>query len=272
MGSGREREEPGRWWPWSMAAAAAALAAGWGLSFVEPWLALGPLAAFLLLCGAAPFFPAWGFYGPTVTRGRPEPPGVALTFDDGPDPSTTGPLLDLLRERGVRAGFFVVGRKVEAHPELVRRMTAEGHEVGNHSHTHDVLLMLRGAATIARELDEGSRALESAGVRTRAFRSPVGVVGPRLFPLLRRRDMVAVGFSRRAGDFGNRRVAGLADRLLAGVRSGDVVLLHDGPVEGDGDAGRWLEEMRRVLDGLAAKGLAIRPLSEHIDHVVNDAA
>lgn len=251
-----------------MGAALAALAAAGVLAFVRPWMAVLPLGLFLAACAAAPFFPAWGFFGRTVTRGRDDPPGVALTFDDGPHPSTTGPLLDLLREREVRAAFFVVGRHAATHPDLIRRMVAEGHEVGNHSASHDVWLMLRRSRTVSREVRDGCQALAAAGVRTLAFRPPVGIVGPRLFPALRREGMFAVGFSRRARDFGNRRVTGLAERLLRGVRSGDIVLLHDAPVPGEDGPGRWLGEVRRVLDGLAARGLAIRPLSRHIDRPV----
>lgn len=245
-----------------------ALAAAGALAVVRPWMAVLPLGLFLVACAAAPFFPAWGFFGKTVVRGRAEPPGVALTFDDGPHPSTTGPLLDLLRERRVRAAFFVVGRHAAAHPDLVRRMAAEGHEVGNHSASHDVWLMLRGSRTVLREIRNGNEALAAVGVRTLAFRPPVGIVGPRLFPALRRQGMFAVGFSRRARDFGNRRVSGLAQRLLPEVRPGDIVLLHDGAVAAEGGAEQWLDEVRRVLDGLVAMGLAVRPLSEHIDRPI----
>src|ERR1035441_5122638 len=64
---------------------------------------------------------------------------VALTFDDGPDPVTTPRVLDVLREKQVRATFFVVGRRAEQHPELVRRALAEGHLVENHTWSHSSL-------------------------------------------------------------------------------------------------------------------------------------
>ena len=67
---------------------------------------------------------------------RVSPDAVALTFDDGPQPGSTGQILDILAELDVQATFFCVGRNAEAHPDLVRRMRSEGHAVGSHSYTH----------------------------------------------------------------------------------------------------------------------------------------
>lgn len=63
-------------------------------------------------------------------------PKIAITFDDGPDPYCTEQLLDGLKERGVKASFFVMGKQAEAYPELIRRMQAEGHLIGNHTYSH----------------------------------------------------------------------------------------------------------------------------------------
>jgi peptidoglycan-N-acetylglucosamine deacetylase len=73
-----------------------------------------------------------------ATRGKTETSGgrIALTFDDGPDPRTTPPVLDTLREHGVKATFFVVGSQVEENPGLLRRIVREGHTIGNHTYDH----------------------------------------------------------------------------------------------------------------------------------------
>lgn len=92
------------------------------------------LAAVLLVRGSASVRASW--YLRMRCRARRAGRRVALTFDDGPDPQRTPAVLDLLARQGVRATFFVVGARAEAHPELVRRMVAEGHVVGNHSYTH----------------------------------------------------------------------------------------------------------------------------------------
>ena len=253
--------DPPGWLP-AHTAGLVALVAGAGLTAIDVRLTAIPLGLFLLACVVAPFVPRWRFFGTTLTRGRPDGKSVALTFDDGPHGPTTGPLLDLLRERGVRAAFFVIGNHAAAYPELIRRMVREGHEVANHSASHPVFLMLRSPSTVAAEIANCNAALEPLGVRPLAFRPPVGIVSPRLWPALRRHGMFAVGFSRRAGDFGNRRVRGLADRLLRRTRAGDILLLHDGHLESDAGVREWLAEVSRVLDGLAERGLVARPLSE----------
>lgn len=226
------------------------------------WTAVFPLSLLAGMVLIAPFFPAWQLYGPYTTRGRGASGAVALTFDDGPRPETTGPLLDLLRQRKVKACFFQVGRLVEAHPELTRRVLQEGHEVGNHSYSHDVLLTMRSGARLADEVRKGQAALEAQGVRPLCFRPPVGIVNPRIWPELLRQGLTAVGFSRRAMDWGNRKIQGLSSRLLKGARAGDVLLLHDCPGGGsDFPLEAWLAEVDAVISGLEQRGLAVAPLA-----------
>ena len=234
------------------------------------WIWLPPTVMVALLV-TAPFFPAWHLFGPWITRGPG--PGVALTFDDGPDPNLTPALLDLLARRRVRATFFVVGSRAEAHPDLVRRILDDGHTLGNHSQHHDPMLMLRSTARLGAEIDGCADALARFGVRPLCFRPPVGIVNPRLWPLLLRRGLWAVGFARRAADFGNRRVDRLAEKLLAKVRAGDVLLLHDKLPAADDHRRRdqVLAQVERLLGGLQHRGLCVAPLAEVIGRPVMEA-
>ena len=95
---------------------------------------------------------------------------VALTFDDGPRQGTTGRLLDGLRERGASATFFLVGEEAEANPELVKRMKAEGHQIGNHTWSH---VRLDDAAPLKRILRTSAAALPVFNAAPHAFKSPV---------------------------------------------------------------------------------------------------
>ena len=234
------------------------------LALLDVALACIPLALFVVVCLVAPFFPRWRFYGPVIIRGDPAIGTVALTFDDGPTPSLTPRLLDLLARHGVKATFFVVGKQVEAHPDLVQRILSDGHTIGNHSWSHDPLLMLRSRARLLHEVEACQDALAAFHIRPILFRPPVGILNPRSWRVLLDLGMVAVGFSRRGRDFGNRRVRGLANRLLKGVRRGDILLLHDGMPSPASAEQRWLDEVERVLLGLGARELEIRPLSELI--------
>jgi peptidoglycan/xylan/chitin deacetylase (PgdA/CDA1 family) len=220
-----------------------------------------PLLLFCVLCGAAPFFPQWRFFLPTATRGPRNSRKVALTFDDGPDPATTPRLLELLARYGVRATFFVVGRRVEAEPGLLEAIRRAGHEVGNHSYSHDPFLMLRSTSRLRREIAECQRVLESRGVRPLTFRPPVGITNPRLGPVLRELGLACVGFGCRPVDFGNRRIDSLARTVEKRARCGDVILLHDCEPPGH-PAQRWLDEIEHLIVALRAARLEPASLSE----------
>ncbi|HET6412986.1 MAG TPA: polysaccharide deacetylase family protein [Anaeromyxobacter sp.] len=239
-------------------AAAAAAVATLLLLAVRPELWPVPPLALLFAVAAAPYFPGWAFFLPIATHGPRSRPEVALTFDDGPDPRTLFSLLALLAGEGALATFFVVGRRAAAHPEAVRAILSAGHEIGNHSDTHDVFLATRGKARVRDEILGCERALEEHGVRPLAYRPPVGITSPPLGEVLRNLGLFCVAFSCRPFDFGNRRLSGLARRVLRRVRPGDIVLLHDAlplgtPVE------EWLREIRAILAGLKERGL--RPVA-----------
>ena len=230
------------------------------LLFLDACLAVLPLYLFVLLCAVAPFLPRLGFFLPIVSSGNRGTAGVALTFDDGPDPAVTPLLLELLARRGATATFFVTGARAERYPEIVQAMLAGGHAVGNHSYSHLPFLMLKGLGTLRREIASAQAVLLKLGIVPLAFRPPVGITNSRLWRVLRENGMFCVNFSCRAPDFGNRRVAGLAARVRSKAAPGDIVLLHDiAPPKGD--AAQLLLEFSALIDCLQARGLEIVPLS-----------
>lgn len=228
---------------------------------VEPVWALVPLAGFIVVCGTAAFFPRWAFFLPIVTGGPAEAKAVALTFDDGPEPGTTGPLLELLHRRSIPATFFVVGNKVTRHPESIATMLRQGHELGNHTFSHDPLLAFRSIARVRLEVDDCQQAIMKSGVESVVFRPPAGITNPRIATVLRERELTCVGFACRATDFGNRRIKGLSARILRRVAAGDIILLHDGNVADQCGPEGWLAEIEQLLDGLRERGLEVVPLS-----------
>ncbi|MFP4474128.1 MAG: polysaccharide deacetylase family protein [Desulfatibacillaceae bacterium] len=233
-------------------------AAAWLLG--RPLLGALPLAVFLLLCAVAPFVQRLRFFLPVVRRAPGRTAAVALTFDDGPDPLSTPVLLELLRVLDVRATFFMVGQKVRDNPDIVRRVLAEGHEIGNHSDSHDVLFALRSVNRVREEISRCQKSLAEHGVRPLAFRPPVGITNPRLFGPLLEQGLFCAGFSVRGGDRGNRAVRGIAGRVTGRARGGDVIVLHDSAPLEPGDLCVWLEEVHATVVGLKRRGHTPMPL------------
>ena len=238
------------------------------LAMASELLCVLPLAVFVGSCLIAPFFPQYGFFLPVVSRGCTGKNMVALTFDDGPDPAATPKILELLEKYNAPATFFVIGEKAQRHPELMRDILARGHQVGNHSFCHDVLLMLRSRKKIAAEIRMAQQALSVYGIKPLIFRPPVGITNPKLGSILKQQDLYCVNFSCRGFDAGNRRIAGLAERILKKVRPGDIILLHDCMPKGSAIADLWLQEVEALLAGLGGKNLAPVPLEQLIGRTV----
>jgi peptidoglycan/xylan/chitin deacetylase (PgdA/CDA1 family) len=212
-----------------------------------PGYAAWPLALFLLLCMAAPFFPCSGFFLPVICRGGSGSTGVALTFDDGPYPESTPFILDLLARHNLQATFFIVGRQAQRHPHLVERIVAEGHGVGNHSLRHDMLLMFRLPDRLEADISATRAVLRKLGADTNLFRPPAGIIGPRLGAVAGRGGLQVVNYNRRALDGGNRWVDGLARKITKSLRSGDIIMLHDLPPRGGEQAMQcWRKELEQL--------------------------
>ena len=245
--------------PVHIAGFAAFLLSG-GLLFVRVEWAAVPLGLFFLFCLTAAFLPGVGLFLPVISRGGGDRRQVALTFDDGPDPGVTVPLLDLLQRHRLQGTFFVAGIKAEAHPTMVREILRQGHAVGNHSYHHDPLLMLRSRARLFEEIARTQEVLARFGIRPIAFRPPVGITNPKLAGVIGALRMDCVAFSCRAGDFGNRRIGKLDRIILKKVRPGAIILLHDVTPPGGGIED-WLRKVERIILGLRSRGYDIVPLS-----------
>nr|WP_232834328.1 polysaccharide deacetylase family protein [Rhodoferax ferrireducens] len=194
--------------------------------------ALAALVANHLVLMLVGLWPRSQWMGPNWTRlpataaARHE---IALTIDDGPDPGVTPQVLELLARHGVRATFFVIGAQAERHPELCRDIVRAGHAVENHTQRHRHNFALMGLKGITQELQAAQATLTAiTGQRPLFFRAPAGFRNPFLDPVLSRLGLQLVswsvrGFDTRVGDAGQ-----VTAKLLAGLRPGAILLLHDG--------------------------------------------
>jgi peptidoglycan/xylan/chitin deacetylase (PgdA/CDA1 family) len=192
--------------------------------------------------------------------------GVALTFDDGPDRVYTPRILDVLADLDVKATFFCVGERVAAHPDVVRRMVAEGHVVGSHTSTHQDLPTLshrqllddvrRGRDTLRAEL----------GRSARLFRPPHGDLALRTAIVARGLGLSTWMWTVDPEDW---RPGVSAEALVAGCEgadAGDVILLHDGleqPWAPEAlDRSATVDALAGIVADARAKGLAFVGLPE----------
>lgn len=203
-------------------------------------------------------------FGPTLVHGRGHV--VALTFDDGPNPYVTPELLDVLRRERVHATFFVVGRAARAHPELVRRIADDGHELGNHTDSHAHLNALPTRDAIAHEIDAAEDAIAAAsGRRTPYLRPPFGARNRAALDVAERKGYTVVMWSAMLGErHGPESDTALARRLVAQVQDGAIVVLHDGDRGRDDRGGRTGEAALAplVIDALKARGYRFVTISE----------
>ncbi|HEX2100826.1 MAG TPA: polysaccharide deacetylase family protein [Candidatus Synoicihabitans sp.] len=175
------------------------------------------------------FVPQAGGLGPVYSRFETREREVWLTIDDGPDPVDTPQLLEVLARHGARATFFTIGKLVEAHPELMRAILADGHEVAHHTHTHPLpTFWAAGPGRTDRELDRSVENFAAFGVAPRWFLAPAGIKALWLHPALAQRGLACVAWSGRGLERWADRPEPVVARLLKGVRPGAVLLVHQG--------------------------------------------
>lgn len=189
------------------------------------------------------------------TAGRtidPSKPMVALTFDDGPQPSVGNRIMDCLAQYGGKATFFMVGERVPSYKTEVQRMVAEGHEVANHTMNHKYLQKL-GAAEIQSQVTKCNDAIEAAcGVRPKIMRLPGGNHNA---TVLANTHMPMIQWNIDTLDWKTRNAQKTVDSVLNQVKDGDIILMHE-LYSQSGDAAL------RIIPELTNRGYQLVTVSE----------
>ena len=176
---------------------------------------------------------------------------LLLTIDDGPDPRQTPQVLDALAETQVRAVFFVIGKNVEAHPALCRRMVEEGHSVQNHTYSHSsATFWLASPERAAREIEHCSVAIQDATSRSPVqFRAPVGMANPFVHLAAEERGLRVMGWSATGHDGIAQDPIRVIQRIRQQSRPGGIVLLHESHLRGmhGGERACTLSELVNTL-------------------------
>ncbi len=152
---------------------------------------------------------------------------VFLTFDDGPDPVGTKPVLEVLAKYDARATFFVITDKAKREPTLIEEILSAGHTIGNHSADHAYRHLFRGEAHLRTWIESADQGLRAQGINPVGFRPPAGVLTPHLLAAARASAQPVVLWNERFFDavipWGEARARRSAGRL----KGGSIVLLHD---------------------------------------------
>jgi peptidoglycan/xylan/chitin deacetylase (PgdA/CDA1 family) len=185
-------------------------------------------------------------------------PYIAMTFDDGPSPETTPRLLDILKQRNIKATFFMIGQNAERNPAIVKRILAEGHEIGNHSWTHPQLSKLSDDR-VTEEINKTQNAIKDAsGYTPVLMRPPYGAITARQKDWIEKQfGLSVIIWSVDPFDWKRPGSSVIEQRILAGARPGAIVLSHDIHKQ-------TVDAMPATLDALAAKGFKFVTVSQLI--------
>ncbi len=199
----------------------------------------------------------FGMHVDLFRRGPSSFPVVALTFDDGPHPYYTNQILDILKENGVRATFFLVGKHVEMYPDVVLRICEEGHEIGNHTYSHQRMLGM-SAKQVMHEITRTENAIRDVtGYETRLFRPPQGLYTSTVLEVLQEMKYTMVLWSVSSQDWAEPSWRQIVRTVLKSTGSGDIILFHDnGDLLGaqGGDRSNTVRALPVLIQGLKQEG------------------
>ena len=234
-----------------------------GIALMVVWFALGLFLAWL-------FIPQWDPWLHRLRRKFKDRKIVVMTFDDGPCEPWTAQILDILKEHGVHASFFVVGEKAKELPHLVKRAHAEGHSIGGHTSSHRILTFMSEKD----RLEEIENSIESIhtilGCRPNFFRLPHGFKFPGMYKVLGEWNLLPISWTKGIWDTDMPSVDTLLKRFAKKFDPFEILLLHDGILDGKPDSNRTslVEALPRMIEAYKQLGyefLTVEQLSQKIE-------
>lgn len=199
-----------------------------------------------------------------VRQWAPKTPSVAITFDDGPDDKYTPKILDILRDHRVRATFFLIGSSAEKYPDIVKRIIAEGHEIGNHTYHHVNLANMAPWQVVA-ELKKANTALSRIANRwPMAVRPPYGAIDPLAVEAIAKEGYRVVLWTIDSLDWHGLSAEKVLDNVMPALKSGTIVLHHSagGPEE---DLSGMLEALPTIIKTLQSQGYSFLTIPEVVE-------
>lgn len=193
---------------------------------------------------------------------------IALTFDDGPSAIYTEQILDILGKYNAKATFFVIGKNVKKHPEVIKKIVQQGHEIGNHSFSHPDMF-IKTFGQIYSQLVMTEEAISDAvEYQPRLFRPPYGVDKRAVFKVIKRKGYVIIRWSASGKDWDSNNPQKIAERVINSTKNGTIILLHDGRrTKPKPNCQATVDALPIIIEDLQAKGYEFVTVSELLEHV-----
>lgn len=192
------------------------------------WYGLLFIVWFLLMT-IGHFSMSWKFYLPPITSKKYlSNKKIAITFDDGPHPEITPKVLQLLKQYNAKATFFCIGQNIEKHSEILRAISDNGHDIGNHSFSHDFMIDFNSTEKWLQEIKQADIGIHKiTGKKTTLFRPPFGVITPKLANALKITEHKVIGWNIRSFDTAIKNPKSIFKRITKPIHPGAIILLHD---------------------------------------------
>lgn len=193
---------------------------------------------------------------PSNTVVAPTKPNVALTFDDGPDPAYTRPILNILDKYGIKATFFMIGEEAERFPELVKEIKAHGHSIANHSMTHPMLTRL-SAVRLSYEINQPNVIIKKiTGDVPHCLRPPYGAHNRRVDAAANEQGLTIMMWDISPSDYERPPTERLANYVIRRAHPGDIILMHDG----GGNRSHTVAALPEIIEALQKRGMGFERL------------
>lgn len=196
----------------------------WHLSswYLVIWIHLFLIVQF---CGA--YFIGLNFHLNSVNGLSTAEKKVLLTFDDGPCNPYTEQVLEVLKQHNVKAVFFVIGKNIQGNEPILKRITAEGHAIGNHSFSHHNWIDVWSAQKVTEDLYACEQLIETYQPGKKLFRPPYGVTNPNIAKAAETLSLQSIGWNIRSYDTSIKDIEKIKQRILSKLKPGAIILLHD---------------------------------------------
>ncbi|UII28858.1 polysaccharide deacetylase family protein [Fulvivirga maritima] len=197
------------------------------LFFIPWWGYLIPISFFIGSIAVGSSVLRFNFFVHSNNYSEGKQNKIALTFDDGPT-EYTEEILSLLDQYEAKASFFVIGKKVEERPELVKKIFDAGHVVGNHSYSHHFFFSLFSKKRVISEIRKTNELIKNiTGQDKTYFRPPYGVTNPSIAAALKEVEMPVIGWNIRSFDTATDDAKKVSAKVISMIKPGSVILLHD---------------------------------------------